>query len=335
MRPHAPATGSAALACALALCVACSSGSGGGKASQANDAGDSGSSSSHGHVDGRVDGRVEVGRDGGADAGRDADAAESCSQCTGSAPSGSLCVLSVDAELVDTAGVPVAGQNLTVCGLNLCSMPVKTDAQGKAHLSPCGNMKSPALKYLGRTSYVSFAAAVTQSTETFPPITLFPLPAQGMPFPSGQGSVTSGSVTLVVAAGADGGSSVTFDPTQPDDSDSLEFRAAVVDPAKAPPGLDASLGIKALWGLAPANATLSPPGTLTVPNPDPTDWTAGTRVDFVTNSLDENPKPPVPYGTWGSIGTGTVSEDGKTITTDSDAGDGLPLTGIVGVGPHN
>jgi hypothetical protein len=338
MRAQAPATGLAALVCALALCVSCSSSSGGGTAGQAKDAGDGGSTSKTTRKDAGTDSRVRTGVDAGTDAGVDAadeaDAAAPCTQCTGTAPSGMLCVISTDVQLVDTTGAGVAGQDLTVCGLNLCGMPVTSDAQGKAHFNLCEYMKSPALKYLGHTSYVSFAALVTQSTETFPPITLFPLPSQGMSFPSGPGSVTSGSVTLALAAGADGGSSVSFDTTQPNDPNSLEFRAAAVDPTKAPPGLDASLGIKALWGLAPANATLSPAATLTIPNPDPTDWPAGTRVDFVMNSMDENPKPAVPYGTWGPVGTGTVSQDGTTITTDSDAGDGLPLTGIVGVGPH-
>jgi hypothetical protein len=240
-----------------------------------------------------------------------------------------MCVVSADAELVDTTGAPLAGQTLLLCGTNLCSLPVKTDAQGKAHFGLCLNMTSPALKYLGDTSYVSFAARMTQPTETFPPITLVPLPADGSPFPTGQGSVTSGSVTLEVAAGA-----VTFDATQPSDSSSHELRAAAVDPAKAPPGLAASLGVKALWGLAPANAVISPAATLTIPNPDSADWPAGTVVDVVLNSLDESPTAPVPYGEWGTVGTATVSQDGTTIVTDSAAGDGLPLTGIVGVGPH-
>ena len=48
------------------------------------------------------------------------------------------------------------------------------------------------------------------------------------------------------------------------DSNSIEFRAAAMDLAKAPPGLDSSFGVKALWGLAPLNAMLSPPGTLTI-----------------------------------------------------------------------
>jgi hypothetical protein len=237
-------------------------------------------------------------------------------------------VVSADAQLVDTAGAPLAGQTLLLCGTNLCSLPVKTDAKGNAHFGLCLNMTSPALKYLGDTSYVSFAVKMTEPTETFPPITLVPLPADGSPFPTGQGSVTSGSVTLEVAAG-----SVMFDATQPSDSSSHELRAAAVDPAKAP-GLDASLGVKALWGLAPANAVLTPPATLTIPNPDLADWPAGTQVDVVLNSLDESPTAPVPYGEWGTVGTATVSQDGTTIVTDSATGDGLPLTGIVGVAPR-
>jgi hypothetical protein len=57
-------------------------------------------------------------------------------------------------------------------------------------------------------------------------------------------------------------------------------------------------------------------------------------VTFYLNSLDENADAAVPYGQWGPIGRGTVSADGTTITTDAvDAGGGLPLTGIVAVGP--
>jgi hypothetical protein len=235
--------------------------------------------------------------------------------------------VSADAQLVDTAGAPVAGQTLLLCGTNLCSLPVKTDAQGKAHFDLCLNMASPALKYLGGSSYVSFAVAMTQPTETFPPITIIPLPAAGTAFPTGAGSVSSAGVSLTTA------SAVQFDPTQPNDPSSLEFRAASMTPAQAPPGLDPSLGVKALWGLAPANAILNPAATLTIPNPDSTDWTPGTQVDFVVDSMDENPNPPVPYGHWGAIGTGTVSPDGKTISTDTGAGNGLPLLGIVGVGP--
>ena len=265
----------------------------------------------------------------GVDAAQDAEAG-TCSQgCTGTPPAGAFCTVSADAQFVDTQGAPVVGQVILLCGLNLCSTPVKTNTQGKVHFNLCLNMKSPALKYMGHSSYVSFGAAMTTPTETFPPATLVALPAQGMAIPSGAGTVTSGPVTLKLGSGM-----VTFDPTQPNDPSSLEFRAAAMTPAQAPPGFDASLGVKALWGLSPANAKLGSPGVLTVPNPDPSGWPAGTIVDFVLNGLDESPSPVVPYGAWGRVSTGTVSADGKTITTDSGAGNGLPILGLVGVGPH-
>jgi hypothetical protein len=300
---------SAGLVCVLA----CSSGSGAGE--QKTGPSDSGAPT--------VD--AASGEAGGADAAQEAG---SCSKgCPNAAPAGSICAISADAHLLDTQGAPAVGDVMLLCGLNLCSQPIKSDAQGKVHFDLCVNMKSPALKFLGNASHVSFSAAMTSPMETFPPATLVPLPAQGMAFPSGAGTVSSGSVTLQVAAG-----SVTFDATQPTDANSTEFRAAAMTLAQAPPGLDPSLGVVALWGLAPANAQLSPPGVLTVPNPDPAAWPAGTQVDFVLNGLNEAPMPAAPYGGWGVVSTGTVSTDGMTITTDSDAG--LPTIGLVGIKPH-
>jgi hypothetical protein len=152
--------------------------------------------------------------------------------------------------------------------------------------------------------------------------------AQGSPIPAGGGSATSGAVTLQFAAG-----SVTFDPTGPTDPSAQEFRAAAISPAMAPPGLDPALGVKALWGLAPANAMLSPAAAMEVPNPD-ISWMPGTSVDFLANGAEASATAPVPYGGWGRIGTGTVSADGKTVTTDTGAGNGVPMLGIVALAPH-
>jgi hypothetical protein len=248
--------------------------------------------------------------------------------CIGTAEPGAVCVVSVDARLLDTAGAAAVGEPFTVCGTNICSAPAMTDAHGMVHFSLCINMVEPALRFVGESSYVSFAAAVRQSTVTFPPATLVPLSPQGAPIPTSGGSISAGSITLQVAA-----ASVSFDPTQPPDPDSREFRAAAIDRTQAPPGLDPTLDVKGLWGLAPINALLSPSGTLTVPNPDPS-WGPGTTIDFVENGMDESTGAPVPYGGWGHIGTGTVSQDGKTITTDTGTGNGLPILGIVGVFPH-
>jgi hypothetical protein len=311
MRQLASPAWSAVAACACALGIACSSGSGGGATGTGPM--DSGTTSDAASVD----------------SGQQVDAGSCGQSCPGTPPAGSMCTLSADAQLLDTKGAPVSGEIVLLCGLNLCSSPVRSNAQGKVVFDLCLNMKSPALKYLGHATYVSFGAAMTQPVETFPAATLVALPSQGIALPSGAGSVTSGPVTLQLASGT-----VTFDPTQPNDPNSVQFRAAEMTPAQAPPGLDPTLGVKALWGLSPVNAKLGSPAALTVPNPDPTGWPAGTKVDFVLNGLDESPMPAVPYGGWGVIGTGTVSSDGKTITTDSGAGNGLPILGLVGVAPH-
>jgi hypothetical protein len=314
----------------LSFVAACSSSSSPSNIPPPNDGGDSQIAADDG-VD-AIDARDAIGDGGDANASEGAvEVGGGCpTGCTGSAGSGATCVVSADAQLIDPTGAPVTGQIVLLCGLNTCSLPVASDAQGKVHFALCVNMVKPALKVLGGANYASFAAAMSAPTETFPPITLTPLPATGVAFPTTGGTVSSAGVSLQVAAGA-----VTFDSSQPDDPNSVEFRAASVPLADAPPGLDAALGVKALWALAPANATIAPAAILTVPNPDPTDWTAGTKIDFVMNSIDEDPKAPVAYGTWGLVCTGTVSADGTTISTDVGTGKGLPLTGVIGVAPHS
>ena len=87
--------------------------------------------------------------DAGLNAAPETGAGKSCSQgCAGTARPGALCVVSADAQLVETSGAPVSGETLFICGLNLCAQPVKTDARGKAHFDMCANMVSPALKFL-------------------------------------------------------------------------------------------------------------------------------------------------------------------------------------------
>jgi hypothetical protein len=257
------------------------------------------------------------------------DGGPACSSgCQGAAGAGSICVVAVDAQLVDASGAGAGGKMMTVCGTNICSLPTATDSRGFAHFAICLNMVQPALKFLGGSAYVSFAAAVTSPTQTFPPATLVPLPAQGAPFPTSGGAVLSGAVALQVGPGA-----IAFDPTAPMDPTSLEFRAAAIDPAAAPPGLDPALGVKALWGLAPANAAIRPAAALTIPNPDPS-WLPGATVDFVGSGAEASATAALPYGKWGRVGTGTVSADGKSITTDTGAGNGIGMLGIVGVAAH-
>jgi hypothetical protein len=264
----------------------------------------------------------------GADDGVDAAAAcEDMQTCNASPGPGQVCVVSVEAQLVGSTGAAIAGQDLLVCGDNLCSLPGVTDSHGSTSIVLCQLMVAPALKFLGGSSYVSFAAAITEKDTSFAPITLVPLPATGPMFPAGGGKVTSGSVSLDVAANA-----VTFDSTQPDTPNLHVFLAAAVDLTKPPPGFPSSLGLKIVWGLAPVNATLIPSATLTIPNT--LSWAAGSKVDFYMNGVEPIAMPDVPYGAWGSVGTGTVSADGTSISTDTGAGNGIPILGMVGVRLH-
>jgi hypothetical protein len=258
------------------------------------------------------------------------DATDGAFSCDSGCPStldGGTCVATVQATLVDATAAPVAGQNLLVCGDNLCSLPSKTDSQGTAQFSLCLEMTVPALKYLGGAAYVSFATAITQANTTFAPITVVPLPSTGAAFPTAAGTVTSGAVTLAVAAGA-----VSFDPTQADDPNIQAFRAAAVDVTTVPAALPASLTLDVIWGLAPVNATLTPPATLTIPNS--ASWPAGSKVDFYMNGVESEVGVVVPYGAWGPVGTGTVSPDGTTISTDTGAGNGIPVLSMVGARLH-
>lgn len=256
------------------------------------------------------------------------DAAPSCdSGCPATMLDGASCVVDVQASLVDSSGAPVKGLPLLVCGDNLCSLPGVTDSQGATSIFLCEQMVLPALKFIGGPSYVSFATAVTQESVTFAPITVVPLPSTGAAFPTTGGQVTSGPVSLQVASGG-----VMFDSTQPQDANTQSFRAAQVDVAKVPAALPASLGLSVIWGLAPVNAMLSPPGTLTIPNSE--SWAAGSKVDFYMNGVEPEAGVAVPYGAWGPVGTGTVSQDGTTISTDSGSGNGLPVLSMVGVRLH-
>lgn len=188
----------------------------------------------------------------------------------------------------------------------------------------CAWFAQAAAKYIGGVKFASFAAAVPQgSSVTVPPLTLVALPATGVDLPAGGGAVTSSNVTLTIAA-----SSVTFDPTEPNDVDLHRFRAVQVPTAKAPPGTPA--GVEVVFGLGPVNAALKPAAKLTVPNV--AGWPANTAVKLYLNGVDAfDAVPPVPYGVWGAIGTGHVSADGMTVSTDPGNGNGLPMIGMVGL----
>jgi hypothetical protein len=236
------------------------------------------------------------------------------------------CIVSFQGKLIDSMGSPIANETVYLCGTNLCTSPLKSDPMGIfAANEVCNWFLQPAVKYLGGTKYASFASA-TPSGQTkiiVPDTTLTALPAQGVTIPP-SGTITSNNVSLVLG----NGTVVKFDPSEPTDAESQKFRAVEIPIAKAPPFMDASLKIETLWGLAPVNAALNPPAKLIVPNTK--NWPMNTVVEFFLNGVDTfDLMPPAPYGKFGPIGTGKVTANG--VETDTGAGNGLPMLGMVGI----
>jgi hypothetical protein len=240
------------------------------------------------------------------------------SMCRGTNKSGWQCVKTLDTQLLDEAGAPIANVSPSVCGKNLCLFG-KSNAQGQVHIPVCYWLDSPAFKLLGGHNYVSFAAPLASEVISLPATTLTRLPAVGAPFPSpGQAAdVTSGPVTLTITSAT----KVTFDSLQGDD---MQLRAAPL--AAAPPGVDGALGLELFFGLAPIETVFDPPVGLTVPNVK--GWAASSAVELFILGLSPSAAY-APYAGWKSVGSGHVSDDGQRITTD--VGVGIPQLSVVGI----
>lgn len=246
--------------------------------------------------------------------------------CEGDPPSmDAQCVVSLDTAMADPSGAPVTGEKLFFCGTNICTSPLAADPQGKIHEYLCGWFIKGAAKYLGGTKYASFAsgAMTGQTAVTFPTLTLVALPQAGVDIPT-SGAITSNMVSLDLASST----TVKFDPSEPNDADLHRFRAVQIPAGKFPPGTPSAVDV--VWGLAPINAALSPSAKLTVPNV--ASWPANAAVQVYLNGADAyDAAPPAPYGGWGTIGAAHVSADGQTVSTDSGAGNGVPMLGMVGL----
>jgi hypothetical protein len=267
--------------------------------------------------------------DAGADAQATAPACTPTSACPVAPSAGARCVTTVDATLVDPSGHPLAGIPVFACGTNLCTAPQTTGEGGHARVAACLGIANAALKIFDDPARVPFAALLEGAGPGYvvPRLVVAPLPAAAGS-PLAPGSNASAGVTLDVPG------AVTFDLEHTTPA-SQAFRAAAVTPAWfAGTGLDpAATGVAVAWGLAPLDAKLAPPGKLTVPNA--AGWAPGAAVDFFLDGADTTTATPfAPWGTWGPMGSGHVSADGKTVATDDGAGNGLPEVGLVGVRLH-
>ncbi len=246
-----------------------------------------------------------------------------------SQPTNAFCLVSVDATLFDLASKPVTTESIYICGTNICTSPLAANAMGKVHADVCLWFIKGAFKYLGGPSYVSFASTIPANITavSLPSVVLTSLPMAGVDFPANGGDLVSSGVTFTAPAAA----GVKFDMSESSDPNWHKFRVAQVDLKNAPPFFDnTTLKLEVLWGLAPVNALITPSATLKVPNTQK--WAANAPVEFFLNGVNNSTQnPPAPYGGWSPMGTGKVSSDGLTVSTDPGIGNGIPMIGTVGI----
>lgn len=239
---------------------------------------------------------------------------------------GQQCVTTVSATVDDQTGAPVAGLPVFVCGTNLCSDPVDTDGSGTVDIAVCLPFAAPAFKVFSDPAWSPFAAVLPPGGPGFElgPVTVTALPPNGAALASGTGPVTSNGVTLALES-----TTVTFDVEHQTPNAQL-FRAVQIAPGGLPSTLQSQVAVA--WGLAPLNTKLSPAVELELPNV--AQWPGGAAVDVYLNGTDTTTStPPAPWGSWGLLGTGSVSQDGTTVVLTKAQG-GLPEIAMVGLTLH-
>ena len=279
---------------------------------------------------------------GGADTGGDeTPTEEDCSEAVEDRPPLSACVRHVTGSAVDPSGKPLADLVISVCG-GVCYFS-KTGADGTfdAHIGRFINHTQFSVLIHGRPKYASLydtlpapksGDLITITTPIVVPLYDAigkALPDDGSP----AGSDTAGPVTVSWPAGTE------FELDVEDVADTTTGRmlksAKWADLTKVPT-FATGKSLLALYGLAPFDmkvCTTRPCDDtnlvkLSITLANETGLPAGTAVELVV--LDTNLFGiPFTAGTGKVAATGTVSADGKTITTD--AGQGLTSLTWIGV----
>jgi hypothetical protein len=235
-------------------------------------------------------------------------------------------------KVTDLSGAPAKKTLAQLCGTDLCIYG-STDDQGVVGLCdqqtqictpdivpPAGSeFTRAAFKYGDGFGFAKFALLLpgtdqtydvgTQVTAALPPM------SAGVEMIAG-GDATSGGVTLSIAAGA----TIKIDKLVFETPEEQKFRAVEIPAAQAPAAVDKSFQFEIVVGATPLETEFCPPAKVTVPNTPA--WPAGTEVEFFVHSVDPT-NAWAPYAGWAKVSGGTVSSDGKTVSTAD--GEGLPI----------
>ena len=235
-------------------------------------------------------------------------------------------VNTVTADVVDLASAPAADVVADVCGFNICYSG-SSDASGHISVNAKNDgLEVPRLLYGDGIEYVRLQSALPAVPDAaFGTIHIARLPsaASGAVLAPGA-EASSGGVTLSLAADA----FVTFDVLLYCKQAEQTFRAVQIplDAGLALPGVDATLGLGLLFGMAPVGTQICPRAQMTVANS--AGWTPGATVEFYFQGISLFEEY-APYGGWAKVSEGTVSGDGATVSTNG--AEGIPELGVIGI----
>jgi hypothetical protein len=236
----------------------------------------------------------------------------------------------VTATILDTDGKPMGPDvRALVCSCNLC-INSKTDASGSIDVTvPAENkMSKPTLSYGDGQLYVKMSPLQpTLPDHDWGTVHTVRLPdyADGVAMKAGE-SVSQAGVTLAIAPGA----VIEHDAILYADESEQVFRVArfpapLTDEHRFP-AIDASPGVELVVGLAPLYTQICPAAKMTVDNA--LGWPAASAVEFYLHGVLNAPGS-APYGGWKKLSDGSVSADGKTVSTADGAGIGE--LGVIGI----
>ncbi len=222
-----------------------------------------------------------------------------------------VCVRTLKVKVLGEDGKPLVKLITTACG-DGCTFGT-TDAEGVSHMQVRRYMSKAALMLHGRSKYASYYVQLKglEGDVDLGSMGLPLMPTEGVTIPEDgvATTLTSGDVKLTLPAGL----KVTIDKMELGEVDAQKFRAKTISVDKAPPFVDVTLGMVALYAFTPFATELDPGVGVTVPNQ--AKLAAGTAVEFFVQGTDLDDKYG-PFADFTKLAEGHVSADGTTIQTD-------------------
>jgi hypothetical protein len=230
----------------------------------------------------------------------------------------------VTANLVGLDNAPAAGVECALCGIDVCITPVDSDADGNVTIQTGMPLDAPAFKVGNGLDYAKFAFELPEGTleHVLPNVLAAELTDTLQPFETGA-ELASGDITVRLPPG---GVAVVDTLSFPDASQQT-FRAVEIPGNRIASLAPADLDIELLFVTGPVDTKLCPSAEVTVPNR--AGWEPGSAVEFWLHGSEVITEQWAPYAGWAKVSGGTVSDDGLSVT--SNAGEGLPVLGVVGV----